>query len=122
MALRATQWQGIAAASLIALIALCLAWELWLAPLRPGGSWLMLKCLPLLLPLMGVLRGQRYTYQWASLLIWLFVAEGATRAFTDGGISRGLALLEFGLGIVFFLAATGFARATRPTSERAAPV
>lgn len=122
MALRATQWQGIAAASLIALIALCLAWELWLAPLRPGGSWLMLKCLPLLLPLMGVLRGQRYTYQWASLLIWLFVAEGATRAFTDGGISRGLALLEFGLGIVFFLAAAGFARATRPTSERAAPV
>ncbi len=122
MALRATQWQGIASASLVALVALCLAWELWLAPLRPGGSWLMLKCLPLLLPLMGVLRGRRYTYQWASLLIWLFVAEGATRAFTDGGISRGLALLEFGLGIVFFLAAAGFARATRPTSERAAPV
>jgi len=38
-------------ASLIALIILCLAWELWLAPLRPGGSSLVFKVLPLLLPL-----------------------------------------------------------------------
>ena len=29
-----------AAASLVALIFLCLAWELWLAPIRPGGSLL----------------------------------------------------------------------------------
>jgi hypothetical protein len=32
-----------AVGSLLALIALCLAWELVLAPLRPGGSWLALK-------------------------------------------------------------------------------
>ena len=31
-----------AVAALLALIALCLAWELVLAPLRPGGSWLAL--------------------------------------------------------------------------------
>lgn len=107
--------QLIAATSLIGLIALCVAWELWLAPLRPGGSWLVLKCLPLLLPLMGILRGHRYTYQWASLLIWFYVAEGATRTFTDAGPARWLALVEGVLGIVFFLAAAGYARATRPS-------
>ena len=40
-----------AVASLLALILLTLAWELWLAPLRPGGSWLVLKAAILLLPL-----------------------------------------------------------------------
>ena len=59
----------VAIASLLALVALCLAWELWLAPLRPGGSWLALKALPLLAPLFGLLRGRRYTHQWATLLI-----------------------------------------------------
>ena len=52
------------AASLIALIFLCLAWELWLAPLRPGGSWLALKILPLMAPLFGILRNRVYTFQW----------------------------------------------------------
>ena len=70
----------IAGAALVALAALCLAWELWLAPLRPGGSLVALKALPLALPLAGVLAGRRYTYQWSSLLILAYFAEGATRA------------------------------------------
>ncbi len=115
MPIRHLQWQSIASVCLIALIALSVAWEMWLAPLRPGGSWLMLKCLPLLLPLMGILRGHRYTYQWASLLIWLYVAEGATRAFTDAGLSRVLALTEAGLGLAFFSATAGFVRTTSPS-------
>ena len=45
-----------ACASLVALIFLCLAWEIFLAPLKPGGSWLALKALPKLLP---ADRGQR---------------------------------------------------------------
>ena len=44
-----------ACAAWIGLILLGLAWELYLAPLRPGGSWLVLKVVPLLLPLMGLL-------------------------------------------------------------------
>ena len=71
-----------ACSSLLALIFLCLAWELWLAPLRPGGSWLALKALPLLLPLMGILHGRRYTYQWASMLILAYFAEGVMRGYT----------------------------------------
>ena len=35
--------QAVSGVSLVVLIFLCLAWELWLAPLRTGGSWLVLK-------------------------------------------------------------------------------
>ncbi len=99
-----------AAASLIGLIFLSLAWELWLAPLRPGGSWLVLKVLPLLLPLFGILRGKVYTYRWSTLLIWLYFTEGVVRAWTDSGLSSQLATLEWILALVFFLAAAFFSR------------
>src|SRR5438067_11178179 len=79
---------------LIALILLCVAWELFLAPLRPGGSWLVLKALPLLAPLFGILHGRRYTFQWSTLLIWAYAAEGAARAWSDRGGSALLAGLE----------------------------
>lgn len=103
----------IASASLVLLILLCLAWELWLAPLRPGGSWLALKALPLALPLTGVFSGKRYTYQWASMLILAYFAEGATRSWAEMGLSRGLAWMEIILAVAFFAAAVSFARLTR---------
>jgi uncharacterized membrane protein len=104
-----------ALASLLALIALCLAWELWLAPLRPGGSWLVLKALPLLAPVFGVLHRRRYTFQWASMLVLGYVAEGAVRAATEPGISRWLAAIEILFALTFFLATVSYARATRQT-------
>src|SRR5262249_9642263 len=72
-----------ASACLIALILLCVAWELFLAPIRPGGSWLVLKAVPLMIPLFGILRGRRYTYQWTTLIIWFYLAEGVVRAWSD---------------------------------------
>jgi uncharacterized membrane protein len=102
-----------AVAALAALIGLCLAWELWLAPLRPGGTLVALKALPLALPLPGLLAGRRYTYQWASLLILGYLAEGATRAWSDAGLSRALAGGEVALSVVFFAAAVGYARLGR---------
>ena len=69
--------------SLLGLILLGLAWELWLAPLRPGGSWLALKVLPLCLPLAGLLKNRMYTYRWVSLLVWLYFIEGVVRAVGD---------------------------------------
>jgi uncharacterized membrane protein len=100
------------------LIFLCLAWELWLAPLRPGGSWLVLKTLPLLLPLRGILRGRRYTCQWASMLILAYLAEGAVRAFGDDGRSAALAMAEIALTLVFFASAILYARITRGSQPR----
>jgi uncharacterized membrane protein len=103
----------VAGSSLVALLLLCLAWELWLAPLRPGGSLLALKALPLALPLSGILRRKRYTYQWASMLILAYFAEGVTRAWSETGLSQGLALLEAALSLAFFAAAVSYARLTR---------
>ena len=105
--------QVAALAALAALILLCLAWELWLAPLRPGGSLLALKALPLALPLAGILKRKRYTYQWSSMLILAYVAEGATRAWSDNGVSQTLALGEVLLSLVFFAAVVSYARGTR---------
>lgn len=112
----------IASASLVALIALGIAWEMWLAPLRPGGSWLVVKVLPLLVPLFGVLRGRRYTHQWASMLSLAYLMEGIVRATTEAGLSRGLAGLEVLLSLVFFGAAVFYARLTaRGSPESPAP-
>jgi uncharacterized membrane protein len=102
-----------ASVSLIALILLCLAWEGWLAPLRPEGSMLILKAVPLLLPLFGILRGKRYTYQWTSMFILLYFTEGVVRAWSDAGLSAQLALLEVLLTVVFFFCAIFYARLTR---------
>lgn len=105
--------QVVAALALGMLIALCLAWELALAPLRPGGSLLALKALPLALPLAGVFSGKRYTYQWSSMLILAYFAEGVTRAWSESGMSRNLALAEIALSLTFFVAAVSYARATQ---------
>ena len=102
-----------ACSSLIALIFLCLAWELRLAPIQPGGSWLALKCLPLLAPLFGILHGRRYTYQWASMLILLYFTEGVVRATSETGVSQWLATGEIVLSLVFFASAIGYVRRSR---------
>ena len=101
--------QTIASASLIALIFLCVAWELWLAPIRAGGSALALKAVPLLLPLFGVLRGKRYTYQWSSMLIFAYFAEGVVRVWSERGSGRVMAVAEIVLSLSFFTAAVWYA-------------
>ena len=106
--------------SLIALILLCTVWELWLAPLRPGGSMLVLKVLPLLFGLFGILRGKRYTYQWMSMLILLYFTEGTVRAASDTGLSQQLAMVETVLTVIFFASTIYYARATRASQPRRA--
>jgi len=117
------RYQFITSASLIALIALCLAWEGWLAPLRPGGSWLILKGCFLLLPLFGILRGKRYTYKWLSLFIQFYLLEGLTRATSDTGLTQWLAIGETVLATLLFISSILFIRSTRqdaPKTEQAA--
>ena len=104
---------NIAIASLVALIFLCIAWELWLAPIRPGGSLLALKAVPLLAPLFGILHGRRYTFQWSSMFILAYFIEGVMRGWADSGVSRQLALGETALSLAYFAAAVTYARMTR---------
>lgn len=109
----ASRYQLATCISLITLIFLCLAWEGWLAPLRPGGSWLTLKAAFLLLPLFGVLRGKRYTYKWLSLFIQFYLLEGLTRATSDTGLSQMLAVGETVLAAIVFISAIQYIRTTR---------
>jgi uncharacterized membrane protein len=106
-------WSAIA--SLIALIFLCLLWEAWLAPIKPGGSALMLKALPLLAPLFGILRGKVYTYQWTALLVLAYFAEGIVRAWSERGLSQQLAIAEVALATALLTSCVLYVRLARPT-------
>jgi len=106
----------------VALIILCLAWELWLAPLRPGGSYLALKALPLIFPLLGIIEGKRRTYQWSSMFVLAYFAEGVVRAWSERGASQWLAGAEIALSLVYFAAAVGYARLSRSNAQRGAMI
>lgn len=94
----------LAVSSLLGLIVLSLAWELVLAPLRPGGSTLALKAIPLCIPLIGLLKNRMYTYRWVSLMVWLYFTEGVIRAWGDRPPSNYLAMAEIVLCLLLFIA------------------
>ena len=98
----ATRW--LALGSMLGLIVLGIAWEMWLSPIRPGGSLLALKVLPLCLPLAGILKNRMYTYRWLSLLVWVYFTEGATRAWSDRPPGNYLAMIEVLLCLLLFAA------------------
>ena len=108
-----TLLRALASGLLIALILLCLAWELWLAPLRPGGSYLALKAAPLTIPLLGILLGKRYTYQWSSMFVLAYFTEGVVRAWGERGTSQLLAGAEVALSVAFFAVVVAYSRLSR---------
>ncbi|WP_114689724.1 DUF2069 domain-containing protein [Polynucleobacter necessarius] len=95
-------YQLIATAAFIDLFILCVRWEWFLSPLRPCGSWLILKGIPLLFAIPGLWKGKVYTMQWASMLILLYVTEGLVRIL-ETGLNFWLALLETILATVGFV-------------------
>ena len=110
-----------ALASLLGLIVLCVLWETVLAPLRPGGSLLLLKALPLAFAVKGVARRSLYTMQWAAMLVLLYLMEGVVRVMSDPpGFSRPLAGLEILLSTVFFLSAILYVRPAKRAAKLAA--
>ena len=101
--------RGLTLVSLTALVALGLAWELWLAP--TGRGTLAIKVLPLLLAFPGVLRYRLVTYRWLSLVVWLYALEGSVRVATDDGLSAVLAGLELLLSVLVFVGVSWHVRA-----------
>lgn len=75
----------VAVIGLLALVLVCLLWETILAPLRPGGSWLVLKAVPLALLIPAAARGTRKALQWLSLLLPFYLAEGIVRGWSESG-------------------------------------
>ena len=100
-------------ACVAALIVLGLAWELVLAPLRPGGSMLALKVVPLVLALPALARGGVRTFQWWSMAILIYLCEGLVRAVSDPGLSATLAWIETALAATAFAAILAYVRGRR---------
>jgi uncharacterized membrane protein len=92
----------LAVGSLLALIVLGLAWELWLAP--TGQRTWVVKVLPLAFPLAGLLKHRLYTYRWVSLLVWLYFTEGIVRATSSSGLVVPLAWGQVLLCVLLFAA------------------
>jgi uncharacterized membrane protein len=109
----AARWQRLAVAAVAALVLLEVLWELWLAPLRPGGSWLVFKALPLALLWPGLSRGATKARQWLALLLPLYCAEAIVRALTEGGRHRLLAAAATVVAGVAFVAVLASFRAAR---------
>lgn len=110
-----------AIASLIWLIGWLVAWEVFVAPLHPGGSLLALKALPLLLPLRGVIKRDLYTLQWSSMVILIYFAEGVVRAWADTSeASRAMALGEIVLVVVYYACALLFLHPYKKEAKRLA--
>lgn len=104
----------------LALLVLLVAWEAWLAPIRPGGSWLVLKAAPLLLPLGGLLRQDKDAMQRALLIVFLYVLEGSVRV-SEPAPYGALAALELCLAGLFFTAAISYLRPFK-RAAKAAPL
>lgn len=113
------RWRALTLATLLALLVLCLAWELWLAP--TGSGTLALKALPLALCLAGLLRHRLYTYRWLSLLLWLYVTEGLVRATSEQGLSQALAAAEVVLALALFVQCVRYIRLRLPKAAKSAP-
>lgn len=112
----------VALLAVLSLIALGLAWELWLAP--TGRGTLAIKVIPLFFPLVGLWRYRLYTYRWLSLLVWVYCGEGLVRATSETGVSQILALIEVALCVVLFAACAAQVRwrlANGATSESPTP-
>tara|TARA_B110000263_G_C14901918_1_gene326512 strand:- start:119 stop:454 length:336 start_codon:yes stop_codon:yes gene_type:complete len=102
-----------ASLSLIGLIILNLLWEIFYNPLHNQGSLMVIKSVILLIPLSGILKKNRYTYQWSSMFILLFFIEGVVRFYSERGVSQSMALYQIILSCIFFISTMFFCKATR---------
>ncbi len=117
LALTPAQVRSATLAGVCALIVLGLAWELWLAPLRPGGTMLALKVLPLVLALPSLWRGRVRTWQLWTMLILAYVCEGVVRAMSDVGAARWLASIELLLAAAVYAGLLAYVRLSRRADE-----
>ena len=111
-------YQLIATAAFIDLFILCVAWEWFISPLRPGGSWLILKAIPLLFAIPGLWKGNVYTMQWASMLILLYITEGLVRIL-ETGANFWMAALETTIASVGFVCLLMFLKPIKARAKAA---
>jgi uncharacterized membrane protein len=99
------------------LLLLCIIlWRLLTRPTAQGAVWAIVLCIPLLLPLRGLLRGERYTYAWATLCVIPYFIVGTTESIADPR-GRGWAAACLTISLALFAALIVFIRtAKKPAS------
>jgi uncharacterized membrane protein len=95
---------------LIALMLVCVLWETLLAPLRPGGSWLVLKAVPVALLIPAASRGRRRALQGSLLLLPFYLAEGIVRGWSESGRHGVVAWVAAAVAAATFVAILAWVR------------
>ncbi|MBA5762033.1 DUF2069 domain-containing protein [Vibrio sp. 404] len=96
----------------LALLTWVAIWQIFLSP-HPHISSTTLAiawCIPLLLPLPGILAGKPYTHAWANFVLMLYFLHALTLLYVDGG-ERWLAMVELLLTSGAFVGNILYARA-----------
>lgn len=112
-------WQRLALAGYFGTFILIVVWYGWLSPPVRLPAYFALLALgtPLLFPLRGLLHGRPYTYAW-SLFLALGYATHACIELYSTPSDRGLAALELGLVLLWYISATCYVRLTRAQTGR----
>lgn len=124
----ATGLKRVTLGTYLALMLLILLWEGWLAP-APNVSpdfWIILKYVPLLIPLRNLLRGRNRTYLLTSLLLMLYFIDGVVLTYLHWNASFALdrplpyAVAEWILSVVCFTFALLYIRSTKQATRNSA--
>lgn len=99
----AARWHRAAVAAIFALTLTELLWETLLAPLRPGGSWLALKALPLAILCAALARGSIEARKAASLILPIYFGEAVLRAVSESGRHALVAGMAAALALAAFV-------------------
>ena len=117
--LRARRW----ALATLAMIGVAIGAAATLDASWPGSALLATALvLPLLLPLKGLLQGDRRTYAWATLCIAPCFVYGITEVIANSSV-RAIAAVILFTSLAHFVALVAYLRVTRPkTGSQAAPI
>ncbi|WP_413284942.1 DUF2069 domain-containing protein [Vibrio sp. MA40-2] len=105
------RYRYIALTGYLSLLSWVALWQIFVSP-HPHINSITLAiawCIPLLLPLRGILSGKAYTHAWANFILMLYFLHSLTILYVDQG-ERWLAAIELLLTCVAFIGNVMYAR------------
>lgn len=111
MKLTATHYYWLAVSGFLGLFGLLMLWHTVLAPSTrfPVALLLLLNITPLLIPLRGMLNGNKKSCSWMAYISLFYILHGAVECYANAD-ERGLAALEVVLGLQLFFGAAFYVR------------
>jgi uncharacterized membrane protein len=108
-------WRIAAIGAAFALLALVLAWHLLPTPTLGDAIVAIVLSIPLIAPLPGLWRGNRYTYRWATLCVVPYFIVGLTEVIANP-VSRIQSAAMLVLALAWFVTLVAYLRVTRVPS------